>query len=694
MADQVQVDFIGNIEPLERSIDKAKTDINKLAQKPVDIPITISRGGDPYVAQSPQQVAKEAELNAAAELRVRLAADERLRAVRRAAEAEEYAANERRLQALSVAKHEEYLLDKAAQEGITDTVTKETEKRTRALRGFGAIFRVTGLYQYGIDESSINAAIQGYNKINEASKARAASAAAGAAAEAATATAASEAAVAETELATATSATAVAATEAAAATEATAVAAAAAADSFGAVLGVFLPLLAAAAVLAIYSKDQRTAAEARLKIQEAINIATAAELTYQKQLTDEVKKQRGEAANARELDTFKGTLGGRSQEQLTADISRIKGELDRQQQAASTYNAKDSRFELSQDELIERKKLTDELTATEDALYKKQQEGIKQTSNFQQQANKVEEEAREARNKSIEEGIKKAADFTKSVKDAFQGLNYGQEADNPFVKVYSEAAKASETFHDKTKGLNATLLAQGEAILRASASYALFKATVDNALAAYDLKSAADRFRNPTKGDLQDQLKQDLSQFARVSNSTNPDVLYRFQQRQQEINDFDKTATQKKVDDQLEIVSRLSRGGNEDQKSIADAKLAQIASSLRPEDLRADQRSQIADVLERQATRTEARQSRALALQEQTVRIFEDIEKNGIKLQGIAKTGGLNAVNGALTVKIQDETSGSGLSVSSSPKSPTPEDTAKTYTTDLTFSGAGGLSNT
>lgn len=721
IVDDATVRFLGDTTDLDRKTAKARSDIQDLAKKPAVVTApdqgpTISywSNNTERAKRSYADIAREKAQNDALDAAAEKAATERLKAAQRLRVAEEYAANEQLLRARSVAKHEQYLADKAAEESITDTLDRETAKRINRIRGLGAVFRSLGLQQYGIDETTINAAISIYNKASgaengaSAAKASAAASAAKAAADTESAAATSAAATAEAAKAEAATAAAAAETEGATAAAATAVAAEATAVSMTTALAVFLPLAAAGAVFAIAMNDARRASEARLKIEEAAAKGMAAQLSLEKQMTDELKKQRAEDQAGREVDRFKADLAGMQLSSLQQRRKELEEITNLPLQGS--YNEKTTRFDLyTPEQLVTRKKQIEELRALDAEIDKRQHSTDQSFSNIAEAHAKYVEDTRKAFDQEIAETRKKAQELAKEQAAAFTGLFDRAYADNPYVRQMIQNEQATERFRETARGLPADLQSVGYALVQRANDLATFKIQLDSTFQALDLRDTAAKFGDPTKAERLLDYNRSIAEQARTSNSTNPDVarqgifeayrqgLFSKDQAFQQLSRFERTPDgfrqlqselqqtftyeQQKQQERLDERLNLARGvRTPDQQAEVEARVATYARGLDPDALRKDQREQLKDLFERQAGRVEKRAEDSLKAQQEMARYLKEINENGVKIQGAAASIGKQA----LEINIVDKDKRV-----SSVSTPTPEDTAVTYS--LGFVGGTNL---
>ena len=475
-----------------------------------------------------------------------------------------------------------------------------------------------------------------------------------------------------------------------------AVAAGAAAVSMGVTLAVLLPLAVAGAVFYEWTKSTREEAERLKKEEEGVAEAYARQLKYQRDLSIELARQRSDAQGSRELETYTGALGGQSIEQLQQRKKELSELLNLQAGAPNQYNIETKQFELSEQQLVVRKKENGELLAIEAEIYKKQQQQMGSSANLIDQDFKVRQKAAEDRKKAEEEELTKHIQsvkeanaevlrLTKGYKAEFDTLFLATEKDNPFATQITQNAKALEVLEDKLKGVTPELKNEANALFAAANAHQQYTLQIDNAFQSIDLHAQADRFRNPTQQELQGRLNAKIGEFQRTSNSTNPDVFLGFQREQQQINEAERVRTQEIIDKKLNIASRAKTP--EDQ-AIADKAVTAFASGLNPDNLTQSERSRIADAYERSAARNESRQEEAIKIQRKLLSTMEAIDKRGEALTGIANRGG----KAALDITVKDDTSG-GISVNQAPRTPIPDDTKELYAPSLLVGGAGGLSN-
>jgi hypothetical protein len=531
------------------------------------------------------------------------------------------------------------------------------------LRGIGPVFRAAGLYQYGIDETTINAASalgQKLGIIRSTTEATAKSAviiteaeqaayAASQAKAAAYATYAAEAGIATAEI------------------EAEAVAAAATAVSFGVVASAILPLVAVGYIIYDITKQIRAEEEHRLALIEAANKGINAQLTYEKNITDELKRQRLEAQAGREVDSFKKDFGS----QTIEDLQRRRGELEQLTKYAPTgsFNKDSGAFDiLSPEQTARRKKQAEELLALDEEIYRRQHTQDVSFSNLGAAAIKDQQEAKDALEKSIEQGIAKARELTKQYKSAFEGLFITEAKGNPFAEQMANSAKATETLKDQLKGLPSDLQAIAFGMQKAANEGRLFELQLQNAFTVIDLRAQARRFTEATQQERIAAAQQQNSFLNQPGRSTNPDVVYAANAAARGASAYDLQERQRVLEEKL---SAAARARTPEQQAAADKAVSDLAKTVDPNQISSLDRQQIGSAIERTATRAEQQEREGLETQKRLVSVLEKLEANEKGLLGnIQKTG-----KQALDIVFQDKTGKASATVSS----PTPEDTDKEY---------------
>jgi hypothetical protein len=632
----------------------------------------------------------------------------------------------------------------------------------RPLQGYGGVFRATGLTNLGVTEAEGNVALQALGKLSRGTDSAVASqlaletaslrvsraqklaadsmfalafateefAAAEAtviAAEQAEFTteaeliAADNALLASTKALTAARAEAAVATEVLATAEAeAAVAGGAVAVSFGVALAVLLPLAAAGAVFALWTSRAKEDAAVLAKRAEEVASAYGRQLKYQQGISDELAKQRGEAQTSRELETYKGTLGGESVEQLQQRKKEIADILELQAKGPQQFNRETRQYELSTAQVEYRKKLTGELLAIEAEIYKQQQQKAGAGANLINQEFKIRQQAAEADKKDREQaaeeakkGVEKVNEAVKGYRAAFESIFAGEDTSNPFVRIFTDADKKLMSFREHTKGLSDDLKALGENKLRIELSDKLFGARVDTSLEAENLRQIALKFRGLLPSDkaaeTDSQYEARLKRQYLQAGGSSADFQLRTQDElakqggflaaqrlvdnAQGLSGFSlqgaafaaynafqrdpgtSAGTQYKLQRQIDAIDKFSPT-DEAQRNLAERKLLSVASSLDPSKLTDAQRSRIADTAEHQALVTEQREIEGLKVAKEILEVNKRIDTNQAKLLEIANKGGIDAIKTEFTVKDQTK---SGVTVEQRPTAAKQEDVNSTF---------------
>lgn len=287
----------------------------------------------------------------------------------------------------------------------------------------------------------------------------------------------------------------------------------------------------------------------------------------------------------------------------------------------------------------------------------------------------------------VENGKKKAKELGETWQSTFRELFAQRGANNPFVRVFTEADAAIEKVRISTAALSADLRAQAEEMQRTANANALFSARLDNALSVSDLGADAERFRRGgrARGTAQADAQLAAAVARRQAEETgglfrNPATLSVFAngvsaasrlqffdfQRQQErasglfrnpqiealdrerlqrdaaAAGIDKTV-QERLDRQLEVIGRL-RPENAEQRSEVDRKIIALTQGLNPEDLTETQRNAAAAARENEAARAAGLESAAKEQKAAEFKVQQSIEKNIAELVKIAQSEGLSGV--------------------------------------------------
>ncbi len=497
---------------------------------------------------------------------------------------------------------------------------------TGRIRGLGPVFRATGLYNYGIDETTLNAA----NALSRAASGIAGSASAAASSMVITNEAELSAYAAAKGLSIEQAKTALAAEATAAAMEETATAAAAVDAEILLVSAVFLPLVAAAAIFAIYSHDASTAAEAKKDAEFAAAAAMNRQLQYQQGITAEINKQIRDAKSGRELSTYTDELKGRSVEELKDREASLKAQIyspdGSAREAATVYNKEQGKYVLSAEDAATQEDRVKKLVAIQNELYNKQQATLhdQSFSNLGDAGVDIARQKQEEFNKEVDESRKKVQEMARSWKTAFENLYTAEASDNPFARQMVANAKAVESLKLQLVGLPPELKASALAMQSAQNESKLFELGLKNAFDVIDLRALERKF--------------DITQ-PRFVNQASTDAYARYQARQ-------------------DVDAKLREAGQArtpDEQSAADRAVTQLAKTLDPKNLDIFEKIQIAQAIERNATDTENQRRDAVEVQKRLATVLEKLEANEKGLLGNIETGGRQALDIVLKDSTTDQ---------------------------------------
>lgn len=460
-------------------------------------------------------------------------------------------------------------------------------------------------------------------------------------------------------------------------------------------------------------QDQKNKADvaelARLK--NALETSERAlEFDKNRKVTDNVLTRLGVPGGFTELDK------ARSTEKTAREIERTKKQID---DLTSTLDTGKKRF-LEVDNALQ------SITDNQNKAFNDRNETFKKN---QQDTIRAEQERAERIKEQLErvkQGVEKVKELTKTYNTVFSGLLVSSNSNNPFVSLYSAGESALNSFRESTRGLTQELRDQGELLVKQQTSLNVFKARVDGAFEASDLKQDAERFRTATAKETQEQLKAKTEaaflramrpgeyfgfnpvDYSKFTDTDKADIAGRYAASQLPSNvvsnrdavamaayriynptgDDANLSGQERLDRQLRLADVLKAGADTKEKQeTIDAKIVSVGRSLDPTSLRQDQRDKIAAALERQAGRVEAREDESFKIRKQMLVYTEKIAQNQERLLSIANKQGISGVESVL--KIVDETDGA-INVSQNPKNPSPADTKKQYE----FDGFGVLGGT
>lgn len=268
---------------------------------------------------------------------------------------------------------------------------------------------------------------------------------------------------------------------------------------------------------------------------------------------------------------------------------------------------------------------------------------------------KKEEDAKKKRLESVKEGQKAVDDFGKSTDELFGKLFAAQGADNPFVKIYTDATNAIAETRIQTAGLSEDLQKQAIQMTNNANANALFTARLEARLKSSDLRDDARQLRNgrnkpfidprilQTPGGF-DQFTQD--QFANLDAAglgSGLNVASLIGTLARAKNAPSDQSVSERLDRQLKVIADL-RPENEFQRAEADRKIIALTQGVKPEDLTDAQRNAAAAARENEASRLDNAEKDAKAQREAAAEVQKSIDANIQRLADIAERDGLQGV--------------------------------------------------
>ncbi len=435
-------------------------------------------------------------------------------------------------------------------------------------------------------------------------------------------------------------------------------------------------LAAAGYIFVQWSKSVREEAEKRLKTEEMIAGAIAMQVKGAKEGISSAAAMRENAADARK---FSESLGTKSADQLRRDIAtrqriiELGGYFDdpKNPERRRRYN-----------ELVnEQIRLEEQLAAVE------KYNGETSSRNFEssyQWRKKVADEAAaaekaraEAFKKSVEEGTQKVKELQGVYRETFVTLAAQANDSNPFVKVFFDADKALGELKKNIAGLPQDMQAAAINSQRQFNARQLFGARVDTALASFDLRELATRFRDRTEmrrslaaGNLsaqEQEFQRLLGLGANVNVQANLDYFERTKRINNSLYGGDNAAS--RFDRQMRAFDNINPA-NAAERSLLDQRILRTAGSYDPNELRMDQRDRIATIAEREADRTARLEQEAFRIQTEQLEISKRLLEVESKQLELVQKGGKQS----LELLIKDETK-AGLAAQKNPARPTGRDT-------------------
>jgi hypothetical protein len=336
---------------------------------------------------------------------------------------------------------------------------------------------------------------------------------------------------------------------------------------------------------------------------------------------------------------------------------------------------------------------------------------IADNKKFFEEQHKKEVEAFEDRKKAIEQ----VNELGKTVRSTFDDLFQKRYSDNPFSQQFLQADRDLTKLRENVKGLPLDLQKAAIDTRKAIDSNQLFRLRVDTAFEAQDLRFQAREIRKAIGPDFNRLAAQaivlgdptlarnprhlrDLGlsteeyglyrspALARTQGNLNADptlfrnpatVAIEAVQEQQRRFDQGRAPAIERLDKQIGLANLLGRGAeNEDQRAIAEARIAGLGRGVDPTTLRGDQREAIATAIENQAKRAEDREKTAQDLRQKQYDLDLKIEEHLKVLRGIAETEGTKSIQGKF---IFEDRTKDGVEVEARPKGPTQKSVTSTY---------------
>lgn len=325
--------------------------------------------------------------------------------------------------------------------------------------------------------------------------------------------------------------------------------------------------------------------------------------------------------------------------------------------------------------------------ANQNKLFADKFESFKKSSeserDFALKTSEAVQEAEKKKQEQIKETIQKLDQLQKIQTDAVRGVAAATAKDNPIAQIMLANQVSVEKLKESLKGLPPLLAASQLALQGAQNGADVFGARLDAALNAISLRSQADKFRGPTQNEqfkkLQDRLAADG--IALSGNASNFTLNVPGDRNQAAVQAFvdeqaNKIANQPREKIQALLDKQLSAAGigkTELEKARADLAITNLAGSVNPEDIRRDQREQIAKAIDREADRKDAQAAAAIDTAKNTALLVE-------KVDALTKAEEKRAEQGVkLDLAFKDDTSDQKFTGA---KAATPDDVGRQYQFD------------
>lgn len=262
--------------------------------------------------------------------------------------------------------------------------------------------------------------------------------------------------------------------------------------------------------------------------------------------------------------------------------------------------------------------------------------------------------ARRQEQEEIKKTIDKLREMEKAQNAAVTALAVQSNSDNPFVAVMQANQAAIAKLRQDLKGLPQDFIESQVRIQQGLSQLNIYSAKLSTAFDSISLRATAARFREPTQKERLADLDKEIAEINRTGGTRgrNREAILEYLNRKgKEIEDMDKIRQQGIVDQQI---SAASTARNDKEQARADRQLLTATSGLSPDDLRLDQREQIAQAAERQAQRQDRYYTDSLQIMSDTRDAVQAIANNTSNQEAAAKKGEKTAVT--VTVKNESDT--------------------------------------
>lgn len=249
--------------------------------------------------------------------------------------------------------------------------------------------------------------------------------------------------------------------------------------------------LAIAATWKITS-EIRKEAERRLKYEEQIQTAINKQIIGQREGLATMRALEAESKR-KDLNAFLGKDTIQDLDAKIATLRRLGALIPAVENGAENPNFTRNREQLSS--LLDERR--DLLTAQREAQDNTFRQNAENRQKAQEAAAAAARKRAEDTAKKVEKINSKLLEMQESASSTLEQIAAKAGADNPFVRVFSEAGKALDHLRENTKGLSADLVNTFETMQKQQNSLELFSARLENRLKSAELRRDAQNFRNP-----------------------------------------------------------------------------------------------------------------------------------------------------------------------------------------------------